>query len=54
MNTQGTSVELVTYYARMGYIYPSIHPKEFGLALINSGAWTQNKRRRKMRHYNNH
>ena len=54
MNTRGISVELVTLYSGMGVIYPSVPPKEFGLALINSGAWTQNKRRRKMRHYNNH
>lgn len=45
---------MINLYRRMGYLFPSISDKEFGVNLIRSGVWTQNRRKRKMRHLNNH
>lgn len=50
MNTRTTHFGIISLYGRMGYPRPCISDEEFGVNLISSGAWTQNKRRRKMRH----
>lgn len=54
MNSRTTHFGIISLYRSMGYLFPCISDEEFGVNLIRSGAWTQNKRRRKMRHLNNH
>lgn len=50
MNTRTVHAGVISLYRRMGFPWPCISDEEFGVNLISSGAWTQNKRRRKMRH----
>lgn len=54
MNTRTIQKVLVNTYKSFGIQWPNICDDEFGENLVRSGAWTQNRRRRKMRHLNNH
>lgn len=53
MNTRTVHSRLIGIYKAMGFLHPCISDEEFGVNLLRQGAWTQNRRKRKMRHYKN-
>ena len=54
MNTRTVHSAIIGIYKSYGIPHPCVCDDEFGINLIHSGALTQNRRKRKMRHYNNH